>query len=440
MALKYDAATQTESISSMPRLRLKNFGPIGPGLLDNGGWIDFQRVTVFIGNQGAGKSTVAKLFSTFSWMEKALVRGDYEKKWFERKGRLKNQFLTYHRLEHYLESNQWGDAEIEYQGDACAIRYAGGQLSITEYASGQMRITESSNQGYALPQVMYVPAERNFIAYVRNPRELKLSSDALKEFLTAFEQAKHSLRGAMRLPINQSEIEYDKLNDILNLKGPGHKLRLTDASSGFQSFVPLYLVSEYLARAVQEQSQHSQQPMSADELARFKRGVESIFANPTLTDEQKRAALSVLSARFNKTAFINIVEEPEQNLFPSSQWDILQSLLAFNSQGPHNRLVLTTHSPYIVNYLSLAIQAKHVQQRIVESGRTDLLAKLEKIVPQPALLAPDDVAIYQCNERDGSITRLPCFEGIPSDHNLLNEHLRTGNELFDQLLELEEAI
>lgn len=47
----------------------------------------------------------------------------------------------------------------------------------------------------------------------------------------------------MRLPINQSEIEYDKLNDILNLKGPGHKLRLTDASSGFQSFVPLYLVS-----------------------------------------------------------------------------------------------------------------------------------------------------------------------------------------------------
>ena len=287
---------------------------------------------------------------------------------------------------------------------------------------------------------MYVPAERNFIAYVRNPRELKLSSDALKEFLTAFEQAKHNLRGAMRLPINQSEIEYDKLNDILNLKGPGHKLRLTDASSGFQSFVPLYLVSEYLARTVQEQSQHSQQPMSADELTRFKQGVESIFANSTLTDEQKRAALSVLSSRFNKTAFINIVEEPEQNLFPSSQWDILQSLLAFNNQGPHNRLVLTTHSPYIVNYLSLAIQAKHVQQRIVASGRTDLLARLEEIVPPSALLAPDDVAIYQCNERDGSITRLPCFEGIPSDDNVLNNWLRTGNALFDQLLELEEAI
>lgn len=61
-------------------------------------------------------------------------------------------------------------------------------------------------------------------------------------------------------------------------------------------------------------------------------------------------------------------------------------------------------------------------------------------MPPSALLAPDDVAIYQCNERDGSITRLPCFEGIPSDDNVLNNWLRTGNALFDQLLELEEAI
>lgn len=414
----------------MIRLRIKYFGPIGPGLSENDGWIDFKRVTVFIGNQGSGKSTVAKLFSTFSWMEKALVRGDYEKKWFERKGRLKSQFLSYHRLENYLEMSDQGRVEMAYEGDAFAIRYADGQLSITE----------SSNPGYALPQVMYVPAERNFISYVRNPRELKLSSESLKEFLTAFDQAKDSLRGALKLPINDSEIEYDKLNDTLNLKGPGHKLRLTDASSGFQSFVPLYLVSKHLASTVQEQSQSNQQPMSADELSRFKKGVESIFANDTLTEEQKRAALSVLSARFNKTAFINIVEEPEQNLFPSSQWDILKSLLTFNSQGEHNRLVLTTHSPYIVNYLSLAIQGKHLQQRIIERGRQELLPKLYAIVPSQALLGADDVAIYQCSERDGSITRLPCFEGIPSDQNLLNDWLRTGNTLFDQLLELEEAI
>lgn len=63
----------------MIRLRVKNFGPIRQGMEENDRWIEFKRVTVFVGNQGSGKSTLAKLFSTFSWIEKALVRGDYEK-------------------------------------------------------------------------------------------------------------------------------------------------------------------------------------------------------------------------------------------------------------------------------------------------------------------------------------------------------------------------
>jgi predicted ATPase len=407
-------------------MRIKHFGPIGPGRLDNDGWIDFKPVTLFIGNQGSGKSTVAKLFATFCWIEKALVRGDFEKKWFERKGRFKNKFLGYHRLENY----QKGETSIEYEGDAYAISYAGGQLSIREL----------SNQQYALPQVMYVPAERNFISYVRHTRELKLSSESLQEFLTAFDQAKQSLRGSMTLPINSIEIEYDKLNDIINLRGPGHKVRLTDAASGFQSFVPVYLVSQHLANSVQAQSKDNQPAMSADEMSRFKLGIASIFGNSDLTDEQKRVAISVLSGRFNKTAFINIVEEPEQNLFPSSQWDLLKNLLAFNHQGAQNQLVLTTHSPYIVNYLSLAIQGRQLQQRMQDSSRVDLLPALYQLIPESALLLADEVAIYQCNEQDGRISQLGCYEGIPSDQNLLNDWLRMGNTLFDQLLELEEAI
>lgn len=413
----------------MTRLRIKHFGPIGHGLSDDEGWMEIKPVTVFIGNQGSGKSTLAKLFSTFCWIEKALVRGDYDKKWFERKGRFRSQFLSYHRLEHYLETRHGDQAVLEYEGKAHTLRYANGQLTISD----------ADSAGYALPQVMYVPAERNFISYVRNPRELKLSSESLKEFLTAFDQAKDNLRGTLKLPINQSEVEYDKLNDVLNLRGTDYKLRLTDASSGFQSFVPVYLVSRYLAETVQTQRRQSQ-PMSIDELERFKKGVQSVFTNDSLTEEQKRAALSVLSSRFNKTAFINIVEEPEQNLFPSSQWEVLQSLLALNAQSERNLLMLTTHSPYIVNYLSLAIQGEQLRQRLMDAQRGDLLPMLYQIVPEQVLLAAEDVVIYQCNEQSGSISRLPSFEGIPSDRNVLNQWLCEGNTLFDRLLELEEAI
>ena len=41
--------------------------------------IDFSKLAFFIiGGQGTGKSTVAKLFSLCSWLEKAFFRGDYD--------------------------------------------------------------------------------------------------------------------------------------------------------------------------------------------------------------------------------------------------------------------------------------------------------------------------------------------------------------------------
>ena len=64
----------------MSKIRIKNFGPIKVGFtetLPNGTvneWLDVKKVTVFIGNQGSGKSTVAKLISTLAWIEKEIER------------------------------------------------------------------------------------------------------------------------------------------------------------------------------------------------------------------------------------------------------------------------------------------------------------------------------------------------------------------------------
>lgn len=410
----------------MSKIKIQNFGPIKKGLQENNGWIDITKVTVFIGNQGSGKSTIAKLISSFSWIEKALVRGDYDKTWFEKENRLKNHFLKYHRLDNYLNDGLFNQTTINYIGDAFQI----------SYESGLLTISENENRNYSLPQIMYVPAERNFIAYVKNPNELKLSSDSLKEFLTEFNNAKKNIKGIIPIPINEVNLEYDDLNELINIKGDNYKVQLTDASSGFQSLVPVYLVSKYLSESVKNQS-GNKESMSVDETNRFKKSVDEIYSNDSLTSEQKRLAMSVLSSKFNKTSFINIVEEPEQNLFPISQWGLLKELLKFNNINKSNQLIITTHSPYIVNYLSIAVQAGYLKDKI----KTDYLSdKLNKIVPSKSTVNAKDLSIYQLDENLGTITKLKDYDGIPSDSNFLNDSLADGNRLFDSLLEIEQEL
>jgi len=409
----------------MSKIRIKNFGPIGEGYLENDGWIEIKKVTLFIGNQGSGKSTVAKLISTFSWIEKALTRGDYDTKWFTRKNKFKNQYLRYHRIENYL-SKSTKNTTIEYHGNSYSI----------EYRNDNLYIQEAKNRDYSLPQIMYVPAERNFIANVKTPKALKLTSDSLVEFVSEFDNAKNEIRGTITLPVNNIDVEYDKLNDIVNIKGKNYKLRLTEASSGFQSIVPLFLVSWFLSASVKKQSE-IKEPMSVDQLERFRKGFLEIWSNDSLTDEQRRIALSALSSNFNKTAFINIVEEPEQNLFPSSQRQMLYSLLEFNNTNKENKLIMTTHSPYIINYVSIAIQGGFLKEKIKSEN---LLKKLNEIISINSIIKSSEIAIYQMDDKSGTIKKLKDYEGIPTDANYLNESLAEGNKLFDSLLEIEEDI
>ena len=375
--------------------------------------IEIKKVTFFIGNQGSGKSTVAKLIATFMWIEKALVRGDYDKKWFKRKNRFKNTFLPYHRIENYLKK----DTFIQYEGEAYIITYE------NEF----LKLEEKKNNNYSLPQIMYVPSERNFIAYVRSPKELKLSSEALKEFLTEFDNSKEIVKN-LELPINEAILDYDKLNDTLNLKGKDYKIKLTEASSGFQSFAPIYMVSCYLAKSVKKQSE-VKVGMSGEEKDRFRKEVEQIYKNELFTDEQKRIAISVLSKKFNKTSFINIVEEPEQNLFPTSQRDMLYSLLKINNEIEANKLIITTHSPYLVNYISVVVEAGNIRN---EANKE----QIGKIIPISALVKSEDLAIYELDEKEGTVKLLGDYNGIPSDENMLNLQIDETNNLFADLLDL----
>ena len=404
----------------MSKIKIKNFGPIKEGYLKNRGFLDINKVTFFVGNQGSGKSTVAKLISTFTWMEKALVRGDYDKKWFSKDGILQSYF-NYHRINNYFHK----ETELTYLGEAYNIKYKNDITTIDK--------VKGSN--YALPQVMYVPAERNFITNAEDPKRYKEVSNSLIEFLSEYTKSYRSLKNPALLPINNVYVEYEKSNDTVTLKGNDYKIRLSEASSGFQSFVPLYLASQYLCKKVKDLK--NSESMSSDEKRRFSEMTAEIFTNKSLTDEQKRIAISEIGKKFNKTTFINIIEEPEQNLYPTSQLKMLLSLLEFNNEEQGNKLIITTHSPYLINCMTLVVKANELRKKIKTN---DFEKKLHNIISLKSIIDSKDLSIYEFDEKKGAIKILDTYEGLPSDENKLNEELNESNILFAKLLEIQEQL
>jgi predicted ATPase len=414
----------------MRKIRIKNFGPIKEGFEGNNGWLELKKFTVFIGNQGSGKSTIAKMISTLTWIEKALVRGDYPEKEFTNHSRFIKKYSSYHKLENYFDGLDGIDrAEIEYEGDAYYFKYSNKKFTVEK----------KQNISYLLPQIMYIPAERNFISTIDNPKMIRLSSGPLVEFLSEFDKAKQEIKDSVTLPLSNAKLEYDRLNDIVNVRGEDYKIRLTEASSGYQSAIPLFLVSRYLATNIRQQNENSQEELSTDELNRFRKGVEFIYSDDSLTDEQKRIAISALSTRFKKSTFVNIVEEPEQNLFPSSQRQMMNNLIEFANMNQGNQLIITTHSPYIINYFTLSIKAKNVFDKVTNCGGEKIsITGIFTIVPEKSFVATQDLIIYELSDK-GQIIKLADYKGLPSDENYLNEKLAETNDLFANLLEIEDS-
>lgn len=405
----------------MSRIKIKNFGPIREGFVDNDGWLDIEKVTVFIGNQGSGKSTVAKLVSTLSWIEKDLFRSDGSTLRFRKQERIFKKYLEYHRIDSYLKKN----TEIQYEGKAYRINYIPGKpLDI-----------QKLEEKYTLPKITYFPAERNFVSSVKKSRsgqKLTLWSQSLQEFKETFQEAKENFKEkeTFRLPISNVDLEYNKLNDVLYVKGPDYKIQLADSASGFQSFVPLFVVANYVSKLLEKEQEMDEQQRDT-----FKKESAKILTDKTYTEEQKRILLSNLAAQFNIKRTLNIIEEPEQNLFPTSQQGMLHKLLEFNNKVEDNQLIITTHSPYIIGYMTLAVKAMELYKK---AKKEEVRAQINEIVPQKSAISHDDLVIYELDEKDGSIHKLDTYKGIPSSKNYLNSELSEKNELYAQLLDIED--
>lgn len=410
----------------MRQIRIRNFGPIRSGLEENNGFIDIEKVTLFIGNQATGKSTVAKLISTFTWLEKALYRGDIKENEITRKNKFEGTYCHYHRLKNYFEPT----TEIEYRGLVYIFHYSDGRLIIH---------SAIANNNYRIPKIMYVPAERNFLSAVDQPEKLKGIPQPLYTFLYEFDRSQQELNENLNLPIGNLKFQYQKQTKTATIIGDNYRIKLLEASSGLQSSVPLFLVSRNLALSI-DKNDASKKEISIDEEKRIRAEIRKIYANKKLSEDLKKAALEELSSKFKNAHFVNIVEEIEQNLFPKSQKEILFSLLEYANNKEGNELIMTTHSPYVINYLTLAIKGYSVLQKIQKAvnSRNGALKALEAVVPAKACVYSAKVIIYELEE--GKIIKLPSYEGIPSDENYLNKFLLDTNQLFDALLEIEESL
>ncbi len=407
----------------MTKLKIKNVGPVKAGFNANDGFLAFKGVTLFIGDQGSGKSTVAKVFSTLSWLEKSLVRGDIPDNDLSNFN-LKDHF-SYQGISNYLKKSSF----IEYVGCAFTIKYDRSRLSIKE---------NDRKSEYKFPKIMYVPAERNFVSSIERPDLIKRLPLPLYTFLDEYEEAKQNLTDGIKLPVGGISFEYRKKNKESWLTGPDFEIDLLEASSGFQSVVPLFIVTDYLTGLIKQKASTSHKEISVDRGKKIKKQIKEIIDNQNIAFETKKLYLEQLSARFQYTCFLNIVEEPEQNLYPPSQKNIIFELLRSKNNIQSNKLVITTHSPYVINYLTLAIKAYFVRTKIEANRHPQLLLDvLSKTVPLESTLDPSSISIYQLDDH-GGISLLDDYMGLPSDENFLNEFLAESNELFIELLELEE--
>lgn len=386
------------------KLYVESFGPVSEAD------IEIRQFNLFIGEQSVGKSTIAKLITIFT---------DYFTLWavVAQKRKAWNKVLDSYDLKAYEREN----TIINYEEQCGEIQInvnIGASIFETSVLKNGNPITEESevfanivatkpffhpdsneklsavlnkDGGIMDPSFfnlirnsLYIPAERIVGAQLTkllpiiNMAKEQIPNNLLR-FISELSNSKETYKtydaGILNLMYKkQSEDEYV-------IVGENKKLPLKLASSGIQSTLPLLLVTKY--------------------------GVE----------EREYASF--------------VVEEPECNLFPAKQVEVLQFLIN-KTYAQERMLTITTHSPYLLsalnNYLYAGVISKGMNREKYED--------LRGILSDDFWLDTKKCAIYSLGEDINKgkycISLLDAETGLIDYNYLDGVSLKMGEE-FSQL-------
>lgn len=355
----------------MKRLVVENIGPIKHVELT------LKRINVIIGPQSAGKSCILKIACFCAWAEKR-IQLEQGKNGFSDFSYVKENLISFHKMDGFIHAG----SKISYSSDYMSF--------IIDFDSESFDLkwgVSKKRYSYRRPKVSYIPAERNLVAAIPNWFDVRMDSTNLKSFISDWNYAHKLCGSASKLPVLNLGVRfyYDQQSekDLILLEND-KKMNLENASSGLQSVIPMWVYLDYLFNKQYSPNEKSSSKTETEneEIAqhvydsKYKKGLKKavdngevflgkvgvtkrMFASKEDFDEFK----TIVDA-YTQTSYADIyLEEPEQNLFPLTQVDLLYELLK-NSAIHNDSLFIATHSPYILYALNNCMLGYQVKDKI----------------------------------------------------------------------------
>jgi predicted ATPase len=410
----------------MTKIEIKNVGPIKDVSFE------LNKINVFMGHQSSGKSTIAKIISHCTWVEKDVATSQSHDK-YNNTNVFKEHLEKYHKLNNYFQPSSY----IFYESDVVEMKYK----------EEKFRIEWKSQYAYKRSKISYIPSERNLIT-LPEVEKVEFGDTNVRSFLFDWSDARknYTKNELSMLHLGVKYYYSEKKNEshiVKHQNGNSYDILLSCASSGLQSITPLLAMIEHLTSTIYNQEEaisleskdKNQQVINllVKELI-YKKIFEKKFSSHELlkmlkNDEQVKKSFETISnleeMLFSTHYSQFIIEEPEQNLFPETQIDLIYYLLkkCLDKERDH-RITITTHSPYILYALNNCMMGALISDKLNEDEKKDFLSK-------NSWISPDKVNVFQI--KDGTLCSIKNSRTGTVDKHYFNGIMK---EIMDEYIEM----